>query len=201
MKILRWIISVLISSGVYSVLFFVVDAGVLISLLLGGTAFAGGALLFSPEKIDPLFEELAKEHGLTPAQLKKILKNGKEKIRILRQYAENINEPSIKTEINKTAGTAEKIFQNFSRDPKDIKAARQFITYYLDAAINVIKQYCELSDNAPDKKDLQVRVTELLKTISKSFDQQLKKLYEDDFLNLSVEMKVLEKTLKSEGFG
>ncbi len=199
MKILRWILSAAISSGIFALLFVVVDAGTLISLVLGGTAFAGGALLLSPEKIDPMFEELAREHGITPAQLKKILKNGKEKINILRSYADKIKESSIKTEINQIAGTAEKIFQDFSKDPKDIKAARQFITYYLDAAINVIKQYSELSDNAPDKKDFQVKVTELLKTINKSFETQLKKLYEDDFLNLAVEMKVLEKTIKSEG--
>lgn len=199
MKILRWIISAAISSGVFSLLFVVVDAGTLISLILGGTAFAGGALLLSPEKIDPMFEELAREHGITPAQLKKILKNGKEKIKALRDSGGNIKEPAIRTEIDKIAVTAEKIFQDFSKDPKDIKAARQFITYYLDAAINVIKQYADLSDNAPDKKDLQIKVTELLKTLSKSFETQLKKLYEDDFLNLEVEMKVLEKTIKSEG--
>jgi len=199
MKILRWILSAAISSGIFALLFVVVDAGTLISLVLGGTAFAGGALLLSPEKIDPMFEELAREHGITPAQLKKILKNGKEKINILRSYADKIKESAIKTEINRIAGTAEKIFQDFSKDPKDIKAARQFITYYLDAAINVIKQYSELSDNAPDKKDFQVKVTELLKTINKSFETQLKKLYEDDFLNLAVEMQVLEKTIKSEG--
>ena len=199
MKILRWIISAAISSGVFSLLFLVVDAGTLISVILGGTAFAGGALLLSPEKIDPMFEELAREHGITPAQLKKILKNGKEKIKTLRGFADEIREPVIKSEISKIAGTAEKIFQNFSRDPKDIKAARQFITYYLDAAINVIKQYSDLSDNAPDKKAFQSKVTELLKTINTSFETQLKKLYEDDFLNLAVEMKVLEKTIKSEG--
>lgn len=201
MKIFRWIISAAISSGVFSLLFIVVDAGTLISLVLGGTAFAGGALLLSPEKIDPLFEELAREHGITPAQLKKILKNGKRKIKILRNSADNIKESEIKTEILKIAGTAEKIFQDFTRDPKDIKAARQFITYYLDAAINVINQYSALSDNAPDKKIFQAKVAELLRTIDKSFDTQLKRLYEDDFLNLDVEMKVLEKTMKSEGLG
>ena len=201
MKILRWIISAAISSGIFALLFVVVDAGTLISVILGGTAFAGGALLFSPEKIDPIFEELAREHGITPAQLRKILKNGKDKIKTLRTYSVEIKESSIKNEIVKIAGTAEKIFDDFSRDPKDIKAARQFITYYLDAAINVIKQYSELSDNAPDKKNFQIKVSELLKTINKSFETQLKKLYEDDFLNLDVEMKVLEKTIKSEGLG
>jgi 5-bromo-4-chloroindolyl phosphate hydrolysis protein len=201
MKILRWIISAAISSGIFALLFIVVDAGSLISLLLGGTAFAGGALLLSPEKIDPMFEALAKEHGITPAQLKKILKNGKAKVNTLRDYADDVKDGAIKKEITEIADTAEKIFQNFSRDPKDIKAARQFITYYLDAAINVIKQYSDLSDNAPDKKDFQVKVTALLKTINKSFETQLKKLYEDDFLNLDVEMKVLEKTIRSEGLG
>ncbi len=201
MKVLRWIISAAISTGVFSLLFIMVDAGALISLILGGTAFAGGALLLSPEKLDPVFEALAKENGISPSQLRKILKNGKAKVKTLRDSAADIKDQPIKSEIIKIAATAEKIFQDFERDPKDIKAARQFITYYLDAAINVINQYSDLSENAPDKKVFQVKVTDLLKTIGKSFDTQLKKLYEDDFLNLDVEMKVLEKTIKSEGLG
>ncbi len=42
MKILRWFISAAISSGIFSVLFLVVDAGTFISALLGGAALFSG---------------------------------------------------------------------------------------------------------------------------------------------------------------
>ena len=86
MKILRWFISAAISSGIFSILFVVVDAGTLISALLGGAAFAGGALLFAPEKIDPAFAAAAKDIGIDPKQIKSIISGGKKKIKIMKGF-------------------------------------------------------------------------------------------------------------------
>lgn len=199
MKILRWFISAAISSGVFSLLFIVVDAGTLLSALLGGAAFAGGALLLSPEKLDPLFEEAALHHGISPQQLKKIISGGRKKVKIIRDFADKIDQPEIKSGILKVSDTAEKIFSNFRKDPKDIKAARQFITYYLDAVINVIRQYSALPESSAGRKEFQKKLLELLEAANQSFEKQLSRLYEDDYLNLDTEMSVLEKALKSEG--
>lgn len=140
MKILRWFISAAISSGIFSLLFIVVDAGTLISALLGGAAFAGGALLFAPEKIDPAFAAAAKDIGIDPKQIKSIISGGKKKIKLMKGFTEKIEDTEINTGIIKVSATAENIFRNFQKDPKDIKAARQFITYYMDAVINVLQQ-------------------------------------------------------------
>lgn len=199
MKILRWFISAAISSGIFSLLFMVVDAGTLISALLGGAAFAGGALLFAPEKIDPAFEEAAREHGIDPKQIRGIISGGKRKIKVLKGFSDTVEDAGIKSGIIKVSGTAEKIFRNFQKDPKDIKAARQFITYYLDAVINVLQQYAALPETSSGRTEFQKKVIELLNTANASFEKQLARLYEDDYLNLASEMSVLEKTLKSEG--
>lgn len=199
MKILRWFISAAISSGIFSVLFVVVDAGTLISALLGGAAFAGGALLFAPEKIDPSFAAAAKDIGIDPKQIKGIISGGKKKIKLMKGFIDKIDDAEINTGIVKVAGTAENIFRNFQKDPKDIKAARQFITYYMDAVINVLQQYSAIPEGAAGRKDFRKKVIELLNTANTSFEKQLARLYEDDYLNLASEMSVLEKTLKSEG--
>ncbi len=199
MKILRWFISAAISSGIFSVLFVVVDAGTLISALLGGAAFAGGALLFSPEKIDPAFAAAAKDYGIDPKHIREIISGGKKKIKLMKGFTDTIEDAEIKTGIIKVSATAESIFQNFQKDPKDIKAARQFITYYMDAVINILKQYESLPDSSAGKKEFRKKVIELLNTANTSFEKQLARLYEDDYLNLASEMSVLEKTLKSEG--
>ena len=199
MKILRWFISAAISSGIFSVLFVVVDAGTLISALLGGAAFAGGALLFAPEKIDPSFAAAAKDIGIDPKQIKGIISGGKKKIKLMKGFIDKIDDDEINTGIVKVAGTAENIFRNFQKDPKDIKATRQFITYYMDAVINVLQQYSAIPEGTAGKKDFRKKVIDLLTTANTSFEKQLARLYEDDYLNLASEMSVLEKTLKSEG--
>jgi len=40
---------------------------------MAGAAFGGGALLLSPEKIDPLLQQAAIDHGIDPRQLKRII--------------------------------------------------------------------------------------------------------------------------------
>jgi len=121
------------------------------------------------------------------------------KIRKLRKFAGEITRVDVKNGILKVADSADRIFQNFQKDPKDIKAARQFITYYLDAVINVVGQYSSLPESAPGKKDYEKKLLDLLTTASASFEKQLERLYEDDYLNLDTEMTVLEKALKSDG--
>jgi len=68
----------------------------------------------------------------------------------------------------------------------------------MDAVINV-QQYAAIPEGTAGRKDFRKKVIDLLTTANASFEKQLARLYEDDYLNLASEMSVLEKTLKSEG--
>lgn len=197
----RLVVSALISASVFLLFSVLFEAGAFISSLFGLTSFIGGTLLFSRSRFNKKLEELEKIHGINPNKVKKVMKEGRKKIRAIKRMAKKTEDSSIRDQILAIHSVARKIFDNFEYDPKDIKAARQFLNYYLDATIKIIKQYYLLSHMKTDdkKKETLKEVEKLMGRIEKAFENQLTKLYDDDFINLDTEIRVLENAVKHDG--
>ncbi len=197
----RLIISTLTGISVLLLFSLIFEAGALISSLFGLASFIGGALLFSRSRFNRKLEELEKIHGIKPDKVKKVIKEGRKKIRVIKRMAKKTEDKGIKDQILAIHSVARKIFDNFEYDPKDIKAARQFLNYYLDATIKIIEQYYILSGTKTDekKKETLKEVEKLMGRIEKAFENQLTKLYDDDFINLDTEIRVLENAVKHDG--
>lgn len=195
----RFILSVVAGAGIAALFSFVFGFELLISAIFGIGSFLGSLLLLAPKKIDPVLEELARMHGITPGKLKSIIKDGRKKVRKMRHYAKKIESEKVNKKIEDICCIVENIYKDFEHDPKDVKAARQFLNYYLDATLKIIMQYYNLSKQPSltetEQKTFK-KVEKTLNTIEKTFEQQLKKLYEDDFFDLDTEIEVLEKTMK-----
>ncbi len=197
----RIIISTLIGTSVLLLFSLIFEAGALISSLFGLASFIGGTLLFSRSRFNRKLEELEKIHGIKPDKVKKVIKEGRKKIRTIKRMAKKTEDSGIRDQILAIHSVARKIFDNFEYDPKDIKAARQFLNYYLDATIKIIEQYYILSGTKTDdrKKETLKEVEKLMGRIEKAFENQLTKLYDDDFINLDTEIRVLENAVKHDG--
>jgi 5-bromo-4-chloroindolyl phosphate hydrolysis protein len=145
--------------------------------------------------------DLARVHGISPEKLNNIIRNGRKKLRKIKKLAMGIDDGSVRGKILDIHEVARKIFENFKKDPKDVKYARQFLNYYLDTVIKIIIQYTDLlgKNISSDDKETLKRAEEMLTVIEETFTKQLGKLYEDDFLDLDSELKVLEKTIKYDG--
>jgi len=97
---------------------------------------------------------------------------------------------------------ADSIFDDFIKDPKDVRAARKFIDYYLETTLKIVLLYTELSAKSvysDQEKQVLEKAEQILKQIEDTFHKQLGKLQEDDYLDLATELDVLEMTMKSEG--
>ncbi len=197
----RFIPSVLIGAVSFLAFFTLFEAGFLASLLLSLAGAAGGFLLFTPREIDPEFAELERIYGITPSVLKKTINYGNKKLKKMRLLKDQIDEKSVRDRVEKIARLTERIFEDFKKDPKDIKAARQFLNYYLDATLNIIEKYRELSKmkSDPDREKTIRKVNDLLLSVERAFENQLHQLYNDDFLDLDTEISVLEKAIKQDG--
>jgi len=202
-RILQIISSAILGTGIFLFFNLLVDAGIVLASALGLAAALGGFLLLNPKKWDAELERLAQIYGITPDVIEKTIKKGVKKIRAMRKHAETIDKEPVKQSIDRICGTAEKIFQNFKQDPKDIKAARQFLNYYLDSTIKIIRQYAELSQKGGGSANAETlkKAEDVLGTIEKAFEKQLSTLYDDDFLDLDAEISVLNKSMKMDGMG
>jgi 5-bromo-4-chloroindolyl phosphate hydrolysis protein len=202
-RIFQIISSILLGSAIFMFFHLLVEAGAVLASAFGLAAALGGFLLLNPKKWDPEIAKLAQVYGITPDVIEKTIKKGGKKLRAMRKYAETIDKQSVRKSIERIGETAEKIFQNFKHDPKDIKAARQFLNYYLDSTIKIIRQYAMLSQKGGGSGNAETlkKAEEVLGTIEKAFEKQLATLYDDDFLDLDAEISVLDKSMKMDGMG
>ncbi len=192
------IIPSIIGGSVFLFFTFFLNVNLFFSIGLGLAGFIASIFLFQGKsKKEIEFSSF----GITKSQYEEILKEGESNLNILYSYQKNIKNKIIAGKIQEIIDVIEKIFDDLRKDPKDIKAAKQFLNYYLITTINIIKKYIDLSSHnvKSNKVDNTLkRVETLLDTIKTAFEKQLEKLLSDDILDLDSEIKVLEQTIKLE---
>jgi len=221
MRALSFILSFIIGLTFYVLFAEGFRASVPVSGIAGIISFVAGMLIFSPSKNQtekqPKVKPAPKQkrqpfpnpgddefvcEGITRGELKNIVRNGKAQVKRIEDIALNIMKHDVRIDILEICTTANDIFDDFVKDPKDIKAARRFILYYLDTTERIVSKYYQLS-NAPylsdEAKTTLKNVENTLGLIKDTFRKQLKKLTENDVLDLDAEVKVLQNTIKQEG--
>ncbi len=139
---------------------------------------------------------------VTAQLLQETLKIGKEKVSQIDSLLPRIKEEAVKNHVVEIREWIVKIFENFAKDPADIKVSRQFLTYYLDTTVKIIRKYIELSDQkviSPELQESLSRVDGLLVEVKKAFSNHYDKLLLNDKMDLDAEITVMEKTIKLEG--
>lgn len=170
------------------------------AIIASAAAFIVSLFLFRKEKTEISFHL----NGIKEEELRKTVKEGLDKVKEMRIISLTIKDKIVKQKVDDIFNIVEKIFDDFKKDPNDIKASRQFLGYYLDSTIKIIKKYAEISDqniNSEVVRSTLSRTEKLLDTIKTAFEKQLSHLLQNDILDLDAEVEVLDKTLKMEGLG
>lgn len=143
----------------------------------------------------------AKSKDFAGFEAEKAVKQGMDRLRNIRNNTMMITSNDVASEIRDICKTGTEIFDYIQKNPDDLKKAKQFINYYLDATEKIVKRYVELSSNkdkSPEIENSLKKVEEMLQSINETYRKQLDNLLEDDLLDLNTEIKVLESTMKME---
>jgi 5-bromo-4-chloroindolyl phosphate hydrolysis protein len=194
------VVSGLVGGGLLLFLYFSMQINPLVAGLLGIIGFIGTYLFLNALKPTT---EFTFEPGseLTAELLESTLNEGHEKIKILIQYANRINNQNVRAKILEIVEIVKKIFENFKKNPKDVKNAKQFLAYYFDTCIKIVKKYSELSSQnvrSPEIEKTLLKAENMLNSIEKAFEKQQAKLLRDDVMDLDVEIETLERTFSAE---
>ena len=192
------IISGAIAGLTFLIFLFAIKLSIILSLGIGIISYI--ASLFTFSSYGKIRDNMPV--GVSEELLIKTIQAVSDKLKILTSHMEKIEKPSVKSKVRDICVTVENIMVNFEKDPKDIKAAKNFLNYYLDATIGLVEKYKDLSSRNVKSDNIQATLAKaenLINIIRESFNKQYLKLLEDDVMNLDVEIQVLEKTLKSEG--
>lgn len=187
--------ALVLGGGVFAACFWLLKIGLVWCIALGAVGyFITAGQLFSGK--------IKRERGGKKPD--DTLEEGRMKLREMRSYTSKIRDYKVRKKANGVYKAARDIFENFKHDPRDIKRARQFLNYYFDSAITILKKYIELKDkkiDSPELEDTLSKVESTLDTVKTAFEKQLAKLQENDVMDLDIEIEVLKKTLQAEGLG
>jgi 5-bromo-4-chloroindolyl phosphate hydrolysis protein len=142
--------------------------------------------------------------GVTREMRETALREGTERLAEIRRTVSRIADPRVRKKGEAVTASVENILDDLRKNPRDIRAARQFLSYYLDATGRIFGRYVELADkglNAPEITSSLRKVEETMDTIHSAFEKQHARLLADDVLDLDSEIALLKNTIDSEGLG
>jgi len=220
MKALRIILSSIIGLTFFTLFLEGFQSSFPVAFMAGGLTFFAGMLMFAPAKNreqrknikppqnhrkkaapEPGDDEFVYE-GITRGELKRIVREGKEQVHRIEESGLKIMNHTVRVDVLEICSIANDIFDNFLKDPRDVKEFRRFLIYYLDTTERIVSKYYELSKAtylSDEAKKTLKNVESTLVLIKDSFRNHLKKLTENDVLDLEAEVRVLQNTIKREG--
>ena len=131
-------------------------------------------------------------------ELADILGDGEEDLKEIQQHVAKLRDPNIKGQASAILKTIQDILKELKARPENISAVRKFFKYYLPTLDSILGKYERIEGGVikPEQKQL---VSKYLGDIKKAMDKQYANLFEDDMLDLSVEMEVMTNACKQDG--
>lgn len=109
----------------------------------------------------------------------------------------NIHNITFNQHLKRIIEKARTIVALIEDDPKDLSRARKFLKVYLLGTVRVTESYAKTHNKDATTDALDSNFQEVLDSIEKTFDEQHKKLLENDQFDLDVKIDVLKAQLKN----
>ena len=140
--------------------------------------------------------------GTTLGDVERIIKEGEARLQALRRNFYKLKDTKMQNELDLISNLFRQMFKIVKEDPKDIKAARRYINATFSSLETIIGQSVALFEapNLSDEaKQTLENAAEGMVMIRKATEKQINKFYENNVLDLDVELTVLKKSLSSRG--
>lgn len=150
--------------------------------------------------------ELIKEEEMnqdeTTKEFKRILEDGKNYIRQIKEVNEAIPDIELSNKLCRLEVIISKIFDHVEQHPKQMPEIRKFMEYYLPTTLKLVNAYKEFEIQPIQGENILKAKTEIrntLDTINQAFENLLDSLFEDAAMDVSTDISVLETMLAQEG--
>ena len=138
------------------------------------------------------------EKALSPEQ-EEILKKGRENMVQLRSLIMRVRNTDVRDAGTEICGVADKILTTLREKPKKISSVRQFFNYYLPTLADVLKRYMAVEKSGIPAEDSTTKVLNYLTDVKTAMDKQYNNLFEEDKLNMEVDMEAMTMAIKRDG--
>jgi hypothetical protein len=128
----------------------------------------------------------------------RIIARGKDLLSQIRKEDELIPDPVLSAQIVQLETIAGRIFQAVIEQPGKAPQIRRFMDYYLPTTLKMLTGYRRLTERGVSGKDSEStkkRIEDAMRVVLDAFNKQLETLYQNDMLDITTDIDVLETML------
>ena len=175
---------------------YIIAAGVMI--LVGRIAFIMAQGL-DVSKAAPVQQVIPKSGD---AAADSVVEKGQEMLAQIRKENELIPDAELTAQMDQLEDVANRIFHTVAEQPAKAPQIRRFMDYYLPTTLKMLAGYRKMEERqvaGESARATRTQIREAMSVVIKAFDKQLSALYQDDMLDLSTDIDVMEAMLKQDG--
>ena len=122
----------------------------------------------------------------------------------IRQVNDAITDATMSRKIDRIGEITGKIFAYLREKPDKEGQLRSFLSYYLPTTLKILRAYAQMEaqgiegDNITAAKE---RIEGMMDKVVDGFEKQLDKLFQDDAMDITTDVAVLERMLDKDGLG
>jgi hypothetical protein len=131
-----------------------------------------------------------------------IVSRGQEMLAAIREENVKIPDETLSRQMDELDLVATRIFRTVIEQPGKAPQIRRFMDYYLPTTLKMIVGYRRLQERKVEGENAQAARDSISKAIGvvlKAFSKQLDTLFQDDMMDISTDIDVLETMLKQDG--
>ena len=151
-----------------------------------------------PETPQPAQQTQTNTVNLPPEQAA-IINKGRADLLTVRKVLSKIHNPEICESGYDTCASLEKLLQALREKPEKIKGCRQFLNYYIPTLAEVLTKYSRLEASGVVTAENTEKVQNFLIDFRKACGKQYQSLFEDDKLDMTVDIEAMTIAIKRDG--
>ena len=131
-----------------------------------------------------------------------MIEKGLEMLKAIREENDKIPDAELSRNIDEIDTTAREIFRTVAEQPGKAPQIRRFMDYYLPTTLKMLSGYSKMNERnvtGQQAQETRRQIESATAVVEKAFKKQLNNLYQDDILDISTDVEVLETLLKADG--
>lgn len=192
-----------VAIAVYSLIFklyrwqhYLIAAGV--ALLVGRIAFIMAHGVDTTQKA-PTQQPIPKTGN---SQVDSLVEKGQDMLRQIRDENNLIPDAELSAQMDQLDDVAGRIFRTVAEQPEKAPQIRRFMDYYLPTTLKMLAGYRKMDErgvSGDNAAATRAQIRKAMDVVLKAFDKQLDAMYQNDMLDLSTDIDVMETMLKQDG--
>ncbi len=123
-------------------------------------------------------------------------------LREIRQVNDEIPDEVMSAKIDRIEEITRKILNFQKAHPNKESQLRTFLNYYLPTTLKILRAYAQLDAQGIEGENISAakkRIEDMMDQVVSGFEKQLDKLFQDDAMDITSDVEVLENMLKKDG--